>query len=1751
MQENQTEKDINNPQLGFVKDVAKYFMNFLETDFKKRRLPKRNTIQKTQKGLRVGIDLEKYPKLKKTLLKHFNNGFNKEDLLIRKGAYTGAIPKTLLNLIYDKIKKLSTNDLHAAFKKIQKMAEEKIVLFSKEYDKYLEESIEETKNIIANSVVLPFLDDLDKPLENLEIADENSKYQLEIDIVDSLFAAFEENLAETFQSFFQKPRGNNLSELLEEIISLSEIRESLISFFEKYSISDAFYDIYQIFRNNKLVDKSEIYAYFHEISLGNEKFPVFYMPIAIQKEENKFLLQFEKRLYVNIKAIDFVVQEFNLQTQKKSTLVGEFERIIYINEENEFFSLMETIIRRIENFFEFNRNIDLHTEKLQKGVNLIASLSNKVYFYLFDKSDEALINDYEEILNDKGEILEIFSSLLNGFIEKNPVAFMEEIANKWDEKSIPKKLIFESPIPLNDEQKQVLLALQKPECKFMILEGPPGTGKSHTITAVICKALLEEKSVLVLSDKKEALDVVENKIADTLNKIRREDDFQNPILRLGRSGNKFYKIVQGQAIQKIKEHYRSYQNKREQYNSTRSNKLKTLENNLSESIDHFDKIDLQDVLFYIAHLETLSTINWADNKGQLSVAKESFLKIKSSIIKLHSHKNCSYRAEFANTGNLNLLSKLESLYNSIETAKSKINNLSSRKKEIQELMSFSPAERTDMSQGLVKIQQVFSEISSASSKVNLSYLEKLTDQTTLSDLLEKKRLITHTLDLFGVAKKFFENNLQHSQLLEHFVIPSEFKTNDANMVLNEYLINLKKLRTPILGYLFKKEKVIELTRQLKKTFHFFNIERPERSQQILWAIHDLFEMLNAKLVNDSNANIIFCNIIQLLTMPKKDEQLNTLAKISQNFILISDEIKKLYYYASLKICDIDEQEAFIKTIELSIEIQEINSNLKGIQLNKTISSKHLIFESLENDINIISKMIISLKELLTDSDDIYFLQNFQKLNKEIAGNISLNMDSDKISQLQCVLLGYSDEEIKTYLKFKEIEQKLEEQFTDIPNDNFQSLITEIEDLVTAEMTFFLDKRIIEYTSDYAGEVHTIKSIVRKKQRFPKALFQNLKKAFPCILAGIRDYAEYIPLEKDLFDLIIIDEASQVSIAQALPALIRGKQIIVLGDDKQFSSVKANNASTVTNQQHKSKIQSSFLEERCQGEDQFGWLTKVKDNFDIKNSILKFLRFIRNYECQLKKHFRCYPEVISYSDKHFYGNSLQCMKIRGKPISDVIVFEVIDHDGKLDKTKNTNELEVDAIVKKLREMKSQGTTQSLGIITPHREQVTLLFDRINSLQEKDWLFDKCKLKIMTFDTCQGEERDYIFYSMVATREKDRLKWIFPKDFSTISDEIEGTIKAQRLNVGFSRSKETIHFVLSKPIEEFQGEIKNAMLHYKNTLEDSRNNLDGETDKSSPMEQKVLHFITETEFYKQYKQNIELIPQFPLGNYLRQLDRTYSHPAYKVDFLMIFEDTKIIIEYDGFKEHFINRGEVNESNYQAYMKDEDIYRQKVLEGYGYSFLRINRFNIGKDPIETLNQRLTEICKKKVLSSSALEEYHEQISRLQDGDEKSCDSCGKIFEAQYFPYKSSGLCLWCYEKKHNKTLRTLRKKLRLMVRKKPKDSPRKNRKKSWDNNNTESIDEIMQRITKTESKTSIINKAYDNHHSIAMTYKGIKRTIHPYACNNIYCIAYCNYRKGLRTFRIDRMRNVKIGPEFLVDHALQNEAQSKIKNIRRISY
>ena len=1540
----------------FVKEVAKYFMSFLETDFKKRRIPKRNTIQKIKGGFQVGLDLDKYPTLKKDINQLINSGFEKTTFEVSKGKYVNQIPENLMGLISRKINEFKQDDVIDAIKVLERSIMDLCEINKKSYDKFLEQSKEEIAKIMSKNFIIPLLDQIDKPLENLDLADENSKYQLEIELADALFSCFEERLTDILEKFFNKPKETNLNVELKKVFQIKRIIEQLTTFFENYSVKDAFLEIYQLDRNNKLIDKTELYLYFYELSLGkDEKFPLFYIPITLEKDEKKFKLSFENRVYVNTKAIDYVVQEYNLQSKKKNTLTGEFDRIIYLNEDKAFVKDIETLIKVLENFFEFTKNINIKDHNKQSTGHLINGLSNKQYLYLFDKSDEALINDYEEIINDNGDLLSNFTDLLNGFVFENPEEVISIVEEEWLDQPYSEKLIFQSPVPLNEEQKQILQALEKPDCKNVIIEGPPGTGKSHTITAIICKALLDGKSVLVLSDKKEALDVVEDKISSTLNKVRHEKDFQNPILRLGRSGNKFGKIVQGQTIQKIKDHYIAYRTNKSKFEEQLIRVSEEAKNSIKENIEYYENIYLKDVKSYCNKSCKYDDLCWIEEEDSEALGQE-LPKLRKIVANLKNKEIEPLKAEFVTKSNLLKIEKLISLLEDISELKDKLVKADFNSPEILLISNEINDSTKDFLKFVEQITILVNELVTLSNQISIKELALVKSTTYFKELDTTAHKYFLYNNQYKSAKKYLEGLKISPSILNSIHIPVEMNFEEAIKIVNTYIDDLKELKRPIIGFLFQSENIQKITKQFRKSFCDFNISNPTDYLKELEDARAMLEFIFEKSKNNEVSkevwSLIRSNSEDQTTWSSFERVFDMLKPLNSHIKNIEDfkleEIRKVKY-----ICEL-----FSKIND----IQEFSHLMDQLNLEAKLSKEDLLKVSLKKTIEGLKNAKGSLEDLIAIKEDIDFILRFSEKYPVISEKISLNINSENLSELSCKIINLSEEEIIEYCKFKQNEQKLNLQFNGLPEDKYFESIENIEGIVSAQMMHFLDERIIDYSQKFAGDLETLKIAIKKNEKFPKDLFQNLKNAFPCILSGIRDYAEFIPLEKNLFDLIIIDEASQVSIAQALPALIRGKQVIVLGDDKQFSNVKSNNASKITNEELKQKVHSSFKEEFINDHDSHGWLSKVKENFDIKNSILQFMRFIRNYQCQLKKHFRCYPEIISYSDKHFYDNSLQCMKVRGKQIEEVIKFDILEHDGRTELKQNVNSLEAEHIIQQLQSFKEQGITQSIGIISPHREQVTYIFDKINNLKERDWLFNECNLKIMTFDTCQGEERDYVFYSMVATEEDDKLNYIFLKDFKSKDLETEGTVKAQRLNVGFSRAKECMHFVLSKPIESFYGEIKNALIHYENEIENSKKQIRGGTDDKSPMEYEIQQIFYKTKFYKENKESIELIPQFPIGDYIRRLNRSYKHPNYKVDFLLIFKDNKIIIEYDGFKEHFTDFNEVNESNHEFYLKAEDVYRQKILEGYGYRFLRINKFNIGKNPVETLDLRLNQLVKKK---------------------------------------------------------------------------------------------------------------------------------------------------------------------------------------------
>lgn len=1548
----------------FVTEVAKYFMAFLETDFKKRSQPKRNLTTRVNKGIHTGLYLDKYEGLYRELYKNFISGFPKETVELKLGEHTTKISDRLVSLLEQRIDQLTDEEVKAVVFEITKEVNQLRLDNQKDYDNYFETSIEVVKAKFASTVVTKLLNDIEQSLEAAGWSAESGIFQLETDATAKIYDLAEDTIASMLEEYFAEANNAyNLSDALSSIFEVEAIKSALKEFFRDFSAKDAYAEILQLNRNKDMLDKTELYLYFGEIGIDNNSFPLFYTPISIEQEDTTLAVTFESRVFVNIKAIEFVVQQNNISTSSNESVAGNFERIIYFEDKKDLMPALQKIIDSCRDALGLTKQIELKQSTQQIANNMVARVSNRLQLFLFDKSDESLINDYEEIIDNQSELTEAFAGLIESFVTENPANFIEEVAQEWEEKTIQDKLIVDSPIALNEEQKQVLLALQKEDCKVAILEGPPGTGKSHTITAIVCKALLEGQSVLVLSDKEEALDVVQDKITSTLSKIRHDKDFQNPILRLGKSSSGLAKVIEGQSLERVRVHMHAYRSRQSEFNEAEVVAKQNAKDTLDTVISVGKKISLNDVKDVLQAELKYGDINWVSdiNEGEGDVV--GWLKSVHTAVVAHKDSKVLYLSPLYREG---FSGEFKDIPQLIEATNSYAKSRSIINEDVATFVAgykdMDAASQTGLKAQLELISSNVENGVKYLKGTGCSSLKELSASSSIADYSVSMSKFNQISEVSKQIQSFAPNIGDFDELIQQS-LKHEVGIDGLSTVFMEFVNKLQSLKSGLLGFVGKKSQIEQLGRDLKKQLPYFNLEAPDKNITQLVGFADLTSFLSGKLKQHDLSDAWQLVFEQVRMEGSVSENINKVLEVFSAPVGI-DFVKAYNLSQVSDLLNATTALSDARKVRQTFQLVEQTAKILDLSLEDCLTKP----EEAVTKLNKISSDITEYEDSIVQHD--ITIEEFIEYYPDAAQRLNLQSGQDDVEAVDKRFVDMDEATLDDYLSEKKKYKYLSEQFEAVATDAFSDLSEDLYLLNAAKMANILDTRIIYYVDGHAADIRTLKSMLKSKQKFPKALFGDLKQAFPCILAGIRDYATYIPLEKDLFDLVIIDEASQVSIAQALPALIRGKKILVLGDDKQFSNVKAGNASVLTNSKYKNNLLNSLrssMDAQAKGLNSV-YATRVEDNFNIKRSILDFCRFITNYQTMLKKHFRGYPEIIGYSNKYFYDGGLQSMKARAIPINEVLKFTQVDTGGLKGQYRLTNTTEADFILEQFAALKAKDYEGSLGVITPHREQATYINNLLNESGISEWLRQH-HLKVMTFDTCQGEERDYIMYSLVASPEEDKHWTIFPVSMeeSRKTGKEFGT-REQRLNVGFSRAKETMHFVLSKPVSEYWGEVKTALLHYENVLNTTTYELGG-TDENSPMEPLVQNYFYQTEFYEKNKDSLELVPQFPLGDYLKSLDRNYSHPSYKVDFLLTFGKQKIVIEYDGFKEHFVDRTEVNETNYESYLNASDVYRQKVLEGYGYKFLRLNKFNLGKEPVKELDDLLVNIVKKKTIRQGQL--------------------------------------------------------------------------------------------------------------------------------------------------------------------------------------
>ena len=405
------------------------------------------------------------------------------------------------------------------------------------------------------------------------------------------------------------------------------------------------------------------------------------------------------------------------------------------------------------------------------------------------------------------------------------------------------------------------------------------------------------------------------------------------------------------------------------------------------------------------------------------------------------------------------------------------------------------------------------------------------------------------------------------------------------------------------------------------------------------------------------------------------------------------------------------------------------------------------------------------------------------------------------------------------------------------------------------------------------------------------LAQTLK---PCFLMSPLSVSTF--LSSDIkFDVVVFDEASQIFPQDAIGAIYRGKQLIVVGDSKQMPP-------------------SNFFNTVADIDDE-----EIDDDITDFESILD-LCSVSFPQRRLKWHYRSrFEQLISFSNKNFYDNDLVTFP-SSKTDKSGIGVDYCFVDGTFDRKTKTNVKEAERVVDMVFENIEKYPERSLGVVAFSISQQALI-DRLISKRRqidpsKEEFFKSDRAEpffVKNLETVQGDERDTIIFSVAyAKDEQGRLLL----NFGPINREGG----ERRLNVAVTRAKFNVQLV--------------ASMHYTD-IDLSRVNSVG-----ARLLREYLDFAENGEVALERAINLNKYEQYDsefereVCDFLREngysVDMQVGCSSFRIDLALKqpnSSDYLLAIECDGANYH---------SSKTA--RDRDRLRQDILERMGWRFYRI---------------------------------------------------------------------------------------------------------------------------------------------------------------------------------------------------------------------
>jgi very-short-patch-repair endonuclease len=401
----------------------------------------------------------------------------------------------------------------------------------------------------------------------------------------------------------------------------------------------------------------------------------------------------------------------------------------------------------------------------------------------------------------------------------------------------------------------------------------------------------------------------------------------------------------------------------------------------------------------------------------------------------------------------------------------------------------------------------------------------------------------------------------------------------------------------------------------------------------------------------------------------------------------------------------------------------------------------------------------------------------------------------------------------------------------------------------------------------------------RHRRHARDAMQKAYMAVPCWVLPQWRVSETLPPEIGLFDLVIIDEASQSDI-WALPSLLRGKKLLVVGDHKQVSPSAVGLA-----EQRIVDLEQRFLRNQFHG----AQMTPDKSIYDLARVV-----FAGN-SVMLKEHFRCVPAIIEFSNREFYNGNIKPLRVpKANERLDPPLIDVFVKGGH--RKGDANAAEAEAIVNEVQSIiiNPEMVGRSIGIVTLlGNEQAKYINDLINERITPGNIVER-KIAVGPPPIFQGRERDIMMVSMVLGA----------------GDRTAATIAAQqqRFNVALSRARDRMYLFRSVAHNHFDEDSLSGKVlrHFRQPFNQDIRRV------------ALLRDLCESGFEKDLfdeltQRGYRVQPQVPCG-------------SYRIDFVVEGgEGRRLALECDG--DRFHGPGQWS----------DDMARQRVLERAGWTFWR----------------------------------------------------------------------------------------------------------------------------------------------------------------------------------------------------------------------